>query len=231
MNDENDKDISIKTVLIGDSGVGKTSIITQFTKNEFDPEIAASISSQYNSKIINIKEIEKEIKFDIWDTAGQEIYRSLAKIFYKDSKIIIFVYDITNQKSFDGIKQYWYKQVSSITNNKPILALVGNKSDLYNCQEVNDEEAIKYAESIGAIFQKISAKSNNGIDKLFKNVGRKFVDPNFDYKKEEDKERELYNFRKENKKKEEMFSDDNDTIDSVKLYKNLSKKKEKRGCC
>ena len=177
MNDENDKDLlTIKTVLIGDSGVGKTSIINQFTKNEFDSEIEASISSQYNSKIINIKEIEKEIKFDIWDTAGQEIYRSLAKIFYKDSKIIILVYDITNKKSFDGIKQYWYKQVSSISNNThPILALVGNKSDLYNNQDVNDEEALKYAESIGAIFQKISAKSNNGIDTLFKNVGRKFL--------------------------------------------------------
>ena len=130
MKDDDDKSLSIKTVLVGETGVGKTSIIKQFTNNVFDEDCAPSISSQYNSKKILIKGIEKELKFDLWDTAGQEIYRSLAKIFYKDAKIIIFVYDITSNKTFEGIKKYWYKQITSSCNKEPILVLIGNKNDL-----------------------------------------------------------------------------------------------------
>ena len=237
MDNENNKDLlEIKTVLLGEAGVGKTSIIKQYTKNEFNSEIESSISGQYNSKQIFIKEIDKKIKFDLWDTAGQEIYRSLAKIFYQDAKIIIFVYDITNKKSFEGIKKYWHKQVLSSSNTNPILALVGNKSDLYDDQEVKEEDAITYAESIGAIFQTTSAKSNTGIDMLFKNVGRKYVDPDFDYKAEEDNDKELYNIKKEKKnkiKKEQMFNnDENDTsITSTKLYNDINTNKNKKRCC
>ena len=230
---ENDKSFSLKAVLVGETGVGKTSIIKQFTNGVFNEECIPSISSQYSSKKILIKGIEKEIKFDLWDTAGQEIYRSLAKIFYKDAKIIIFVYDITSKKSFEGIKKYWYKQITSNCNQEPILVLIGNKNDLYDYQEVKDEEAIKYADSIGAIFQITSAKSNTGIDKLFNNIGRKFFDHNFDYKIEEENEKQLYNIKKENKNKikEEVHFDDNTSIDSVKLFNDFNKKKEKKRCC
>ena len=237
MKDDDDNEcLSIKTVLVGETGVGKTSIIKQFTNGVFNEECIPSISSQYSSKKILIKGIEKEIKFDLWDTAGQEIYRSLAKIFYKDAKIIIFVYDITSKKSFEGIKKYWYKQITSNCNQEPILVLIGNKNDLYDYQEVKDEEAIKYADSIGAIFQITSAKSNTGIDKLFNNIGRKLFDPNFDYKKEEENEKQLYNIKKENKNKikeevEELHFDDNTSIDSVKLFNDFNKKKEKKRCC
>ena len=103
----------------------------------------------------------------------------------------------------------------------------------YNFQEVKDEEAIKYADSIGAIFQTISAKSNTGIDKLFNNIGRKFFDPNFDYKKQEENEKQIYNIKKENKNKikKEAHLDDNTSIDSVKLYNEFNKKREKKRCC
>ena len=92
---------SIKVVLVGESGVGKTSIIQQFTSGQFDPHRETSLSAQFVSKTVKIKELDKEIKFDIWDTVGQEKYRSLAKIFYKDAKAIIFVYDITTEYSFN----------------------------------------------------------------------------------------------------------------------------------
>lgn len=234
MKKENADNLSIKTVLVGETGVGKTSIIKQFAKNEFDPECTSSICCHYNSKTIYIKQIEKEIKFDLWDTAGQEIYRSLARIFYKDAKIIIFVYDITNKKSFEGIQKYWYKQILANSDKDTILGLVGNKSDLYNFQVIDDEEAIKYAESIGAIFQTTSAKTNIGINTLFKNIARKLIDPNFDYKKEEENEKQLYNIKKENKskKEEELFDEnENTSISSVKLYKESIKKQQQRKCC
>ena len=224
----------LKTVLVGDAGVGKTSLIKQFTNNKFDESISSSINSQYRSKIIEIKQLGKYIKFDIWDTAGQEIYRSLAKLFYKDAKVIILVYDMTRKGSFEDLKQYWYNQIFSNSDKDVILALVGNKNDLYDYQQVDDDEAIKFSDSIGAIFQVTSAKSNYGIDKLFQNVGRKFFNPKFDYKNEEEREKELNNINKQNKmqekeKEKEDFLENTSTT-SVKLYnKNASKKSKK--CC
>ena len=97
---------SVKVVLLGESGVGKTSIIAQFTTGNFDPDVVTSLSAQYVSKTVEYDNLQKAIKFDLWDTAGQEKYRALAKIFYKDAKVIILVYDITNTRSFDELKSY-----------------------------------------------------------------------------------------------------------------------------
>ena len=85
---------TVKVVLLGESGVGKTCIIAQFTSGQFDPDTVTSLSAQFISKTVEFEEGQKAIKFDIWDTAGQEKYRALAKIFYKDAKAIILVYDI-----------------------------------------------------------------------------------------------------------------------------------------
>ena len=236
MEDENDNNLlSVKIALVGESGVGKTSIIKQFAHNQFEEDCISSISSQYSTKKIIIPEIEKEIKLDLWDTAGQEIYRSLAKIFYKDAKIIIFVYDITNKKSFEGIKKYWYPHIKTNSYKDIILALVGNKNDLYNNQQVEDEEVSKYAESIDALFFKTSAKSNSGIDLLFQILGRKFLDPSFDYRKIEENQKKLYDEKKQKKmekrKKEEDDVEYDYSLGSIKLYKNNHKKKFKRKCC
>ena len=193
--------VDAKVVLVGESGVGKTSIIKQFTAHSFDPDCQASISSQFSSKVVNINDTKKAIRFDLWDTAGQEKYRSLAKIFYKDARIIIFVYEITNKKSFEGLQNYWYQQVNSSCLPNVIFALVGNKNDLYNIAEVNEDEAMKWADSIGAIFQTTSALSNTGIDVLFQLVGKKFLNPNFDYKSEEDLKKQQYEKKKEDQMK------------------------------
>ena len=102
---------SVKVVLLGESGVGKTSIISQFTSGKFNPRCPNSIGAQLNIKTIEFPEYQKLIKFNIWDTVGQEKYRSLAKIFYRDAKIIIFVYDITMEFSFNALKDFWYKEI------------------------------------------------------------------------------------------------------------------------
>ena len=171
---------AVKTVLVGESGVGKTSIISRFITDSFDPEVLSSSSAQFISKTIKLE--ETTIKFDIWDTAGQEKFRSLAKIFYKDAKIIIYVYDITDKNSFEEIKNYWYKEtLDNITNKDVILALIGNKTDLYENEQVSDEEGKKFAKQINAIFKTTSALSNIGINWLFENLGKKVLDPNYDY--------------------------------------------------
>ena len=223
----------VKVVLIGESGVGKTSIIKQFTNHTFEQNCAPSLSSQFTSKVINISDIKKDIRFDLWDTAGQEKYRSLAKIFYKDARIIIFVYEITNRKSFDSLQQYWYQQVNLNSIGNAIFALVGNKNDLYNRAEVKNKEAEEWANSIDAIFQTTSALSNTGINELFDILGKKYFNPKFNYKSEESQKKELYE-KKKNRKKEENIEEENNNVAEVKKMKldnkNHNKKKNKK-CC
>ena len=104
-----DEPIKIKVVLIGESGVGKTSIISRYISNVFNPFQIASIGASFISKTVEIN--NRTIKYELWDTAGQEQYRSVAKIFYQNASVVILVYDITKQSSFDAIKNYWIKEI------------------------------------------------------------------------------------------------------------------------
>jgi len=101
-----------KVVLLGESGVGKTCIIARFINNTFEENLISTTGASYAGKTMTFDEFGgKSIKFEIWDTAGQEKYRSLTKIFYKDAGAAILVYDITRQDSFDEIKKYWLQQI------------------------------------------------------------------------------------------------------------------------
>ena len=189
----------VKVVLLGESGVGKTSIIAQFTSGKFDPDCVTSLSAQFISKTIEFENLQKAIKFDIWDTAGQEKYRALAKIFYKDAKVIILVYDITDQKSFEELKNYWYEMVSSNADKDAMIAIVANKNDLYDNAQVSQDEGLTYAKSIGAIFQSTSAKSDSGINTLFDNIGQKYFNPDFDWTAADTKDQQEYEKKKNRK--------------------------------
>ena len=100
-----------KVILVGESGVGKTCIIVRFVSEEYKETTISTTGASYASKIMEFKEYKKDLQFQIWDTAGQEKYRGLTKLFYKDAKIVILVYDMTNRRSFDEIKNYWYNQI------------------------------------------------------------------------------------------------------------------------
>ena len=111
--DEDDEGAqTCKVVLLGESGVGKTCIIARFINNTFEENLISTTGASYAGKTMTFDEFGgKSIKFEIWDTAGQEKYRSLTKIFYKDAGAAILVYDITRQDSFDEIKKYWLQQI------------------------------------------------------------------------------------------------------------------------
>ena len=101
-----------KVVLLGESGVGKTSIISRFINDTFDEGLVTTTGASYVGQDMVFKDYNNQvIKFEIWDTAGQEKYRSLTQIFYKDAAIAILVYDITNEDSFEEIQNYWYEQI------------------------------------------------------------------------------------------------------------------------
>jgi len=219
---------SIKVVLVGESGVGKTSIISQFTSKKFDPHRETSLSAQFISKTVNFQDLGKEIKFDIWDTVGQEKYRSLAKIFYKDAKVIVFVYDITTEYSFNELKNYWYEETRSNTDGSPILAVVGNKIDLYKEQKVSNNDGKEFAEKIGAIFQTTSAQSDSGISTLFDNIGKTYLIPNFDYRATDKTAQE--NFMKK-KQEENTKKDMQKRVKGVQLENKKVDETKKKKCC
>lgn len=223
---------TVKVVLIGESGVGKTSIISRFINDTFDHNVVTSLGASYISKTLTFPEQNKSIKFDIWDTAGQEKYRSLAKVFYKDAMIIVFVYDITSISSFNEIKNFWYKQITENILCPPIYALAANKSDLYESEKVEEKEARDFADHIGAIYKATSALSNNGIDTLFNYLGKKYLNKNYNYKEDDaGATGDDYN--------EDLGAGNNSNSSPSPAYKpeggqKLDKKKvkeKKKGCC
>ena len=112
-----------KVILVGEAGVGKTCIIVRFINNEYYEGAPSTTGANYASKVLEFKEYNKSLQYEIWDTAGEERYRGLAKIFYKDAAIAILVYDITNRKSFEEIKNYWHEQIKE-SSSKNISKII-----------------------------------------------------------------------------------------------------------
>ena len=179
MNDEEDDmdDIEneveiLKIVFVGETGVGKTSIFSQFIDDVFHESFQASTGATYHTKSFLFDD-GKELKLDIWDTAGQEKYRALTQMFYKDANAAILVYDITNQDSFEELQNYWVNQIKESSSSNIIIVIVANKSDLIGEEEVNEEDARKFAEEVDAIFCCTSAKNKVGIDDIFVEIVKK----------------------------------------------------------
>ena len=161
---KNEDEIPCKVILVGDSGVGKTSIIGIYL-NRYSAEQRSTIGASYSNKLEEIDNYK--INFDIWDTAGQERFRSVNTIFYKEAYICIMVYDITKEESFQSIKEYWYNTVTENSLNKIIFGIAGNKIDLFAESEVEKKEVEKYATKINALFSETSAKQDPKGFKIF----------------------------------------------------------------
>ena len=178
--EEEEEYIPCKIVLLGEAGVGKTSIITRYISNSFSQVVMTSTGSSFVSKRIELNG-NKKIKLQIWDTAGQEKYRALAKIFYQSSAVAILVYDVTLKKSFESIKEFWAGEIKNNSPDDIILALAANKSDDYVNQEITTDEGKDLAKKLNAIFVKTSAKLGDGIEDLFRMVAEKFIDPEINF--------------------------------------------------
>ena len=163
MKDENNEDpIDIKLILLGETAVGKTTIINRYVQDSFSDSLMSSTSMAYVQKKITLN--RQKISLNIWDTVGQEKFRSLSKLFFKDTKIVILVYSIVDKKSFDNLS-YWLNSVKETIGNDFILGVVGNKCDLFLEQKVDEELGAEFAKNNGGIFEQISAKENRtGLD-------------------------------------------------------------------
>jgi small GTP-binding protein len=197
-----------KVVLLGDSGVGKTCIISRYISGTFDENSATTNGASYCSKNVNYEKLGKNLLLDIWDTAGQEKYKALTKFFYKDAAVCILVYDITRKETFDNLKNFWYTQLKENSGSNVVLGVAGNKCDLYESEDVKESEARQFAEEIGAIFELTSAQNNTGINELFFEVGNKYLDPNFKPSKDEDNPDNKDDKKKIVLKKDDVKKDD-----------------------
>ena len=166
-------EIGIKVTLIGESSVGKTSIINRYTRDDFAQDLESTLGANYSQK--KIVRHGKKIRLDLWDTAGQEKYRAIGRHFYKESYIVCLVYDITSKSSFDNIKKIWYPELKEYGEKLKILALVGNKIDKYLEEEVKEDEAQKFADEIQAIHKRTSAMEGTNIEELFNILADKYL--------------------------------------------------------
>ena len=173
MTDESDV---TKVVIVGESGVGKTCIIERFCENKFTQATVSTIGAANASAKVTVGDTTLDL--DIWDTAGQELYRSLNKIFYKNAKIAILVYDITKKTSFEEMKNYWFEQIKKVNGDDAVIGIAGNKCDLYDKEEVSEDEAKEFANQNDCVFQLTSAFSGSGVKELFQLLGEKLIQKN-----------------------------------------------------
>ena len=153
-----------KLIFLGDQNVGKSCILNRFMNDVFIEEYQATIGLDFQSKNVQID--NQDIHLLLYDTAGQEKYRSLIPMYTRDANIILLVYDISSKESFEDLPD-WLKDLNNINKNDVIFALVGNKNDLADNRQVTFEEGEKYAKENDFIFQEVSAKTGDGFSELF----------------------------------------------------------------
>ncbi|RYQ83973.1 hypothetical protein Ahy_B10g102856 isoform D [Arachis hypogaea] len=157
-------DCSIEIVLLGDMGAGKTSLVLRFVKVQFSEYQESTIGAAFFTQVLSLN--EATVKFDIWDTTGQERYHSLAPMYYRGADAAIVVYDITSMESFARAKK-WVQQVQRHANPSLIMFLVANKADLGAERKVANEDGEEYAKENGLSFLETSAKTAQNVNKLF----------------------------------------------------------------
>ncbi|KAF0972456.1 hypothetical protein FDP41_009359 [Naegleria fowleri] len=159
-----DCDVLYKVVVIGDSGVGKSNLITRFTQNKFTKDTKPTIGVEFGAKSIEYDGVT--IKGQIWDTAGQERFRAISAAYYRGANGALIVYDITNQESFDNLEK-WFKEIENQGENGCINILIGNKCDLNHLRQVETATGRAFAEKHNVPFMETSALDSTNVDEAF----------------------------------------------------------------
>jgi small GTP-binding protein len=169
-------DYSLKVVAVGDSGAGKTSVLLRYVRDSFDEESQSTLGVETLSKIIQTE--RHRIKLQLWDTAGQELFRSVTRGYYRGSAVALLVFDLTRSDSFDHIGR-WLQDVRDVAQSDVVTILMGNKSDLADERQVSAEEAELYANENSMRYFETSAKTGANITEAVE-AGAYMIDTNMD---------------------------------------------------
>ena len=155
----------LKFIIIGDAAVGKSNLLVRYTSGQFKEEYQLTIGVEFGSNNVIIG--DNTYRIQIWDTAGQENFRSITRSYYKNTACAIIVYEISNKKSFENISS-WIEECKNTAPKSILMVLVGNKCDLEDNREVTEEEGREFAEKNGMLFFETSAKTGKNVEELFK---------------------------------------------------------------
>jgi len=164
------KQFQFKLVLLGESAVGKSSLVLRFVKDQFDDYRESTIGAAFLTQTITLD--DTAVKFEIWDTAGQERYKSLAPMYYRNANCAVVVYDITQTSSLEKA-QNWIKELQRQADPSIVIALCGNKADLSARRQVTQEDAKKYALEEGLMWSETSAKTGDGVTEIFTAIAKR----------------------------------------------------------
>jgi len=164
---DDEYDYLFKVVLIGDSGVGKSNLLSRFTRNEFCLESKSTIGVEFATRTVQVE--GKTIKAQIWDTAGQERYRAITSAYYRGAVGALLVYDITKPTTFENVGR-WLKELRDHADSNIVIMLVGNKSDLKHLRGVSTEDAQSFAEKEGLSFLETSALEATNVERAFQTI-------------------------------------------------------------
>ena len=194
-----DFEVMIKLMIIGDSSVGKTNFIFQFTEGRFSTFHVATVGFDYKSRIIKLPSNKKKVKLQIWDTAGQERYMALNKNLFQKVQGIILMYDLTNRDSFENLNS-WLNLVTQNVSNK-IIMLVGNKLDLAEEKRiVTETEGMMLAQENKILFSEASGSSGENVDKVFTDISEKIYSSIMEEKNDKNDNIVISNDKKKGKK-------------------------------
>ena len=196
-------DLKFKIIVIGESRVGKTSLIKRYTKDQFGGVYLTTVGIDFQDKTIEIE--DKKVKLQVWDTAGQERFRNVAKNYFQSSNGFLLVFDITDKESFQKLNDFWMDQLNMHAPKKAKSVLVGNKSDLAGQRQVSIEDAEEFAKNNNLKYYEVSAKEGTKVVELFFYLANEIYQSH------------TYEEINENK--------------TITLKKEKSKKKDKKKCC
>ncbi|XP_070546754.1 uncharacterized protein [Ptychodera flava] len=166
------RSIEAKVVVLGSQGVGKTSVVLRYVSNHFSQQVTPTIGASFFTIKMNID--EHRVKLQLWDTAGQERFRSMAPMYYRKANAALLVYDITAPDTFTAIKS-WVEELQRNVDDKIVICVLANKSDLVEHRKVTTEEGRSYANNIGALFFETSALTNQGLQDAFIHVCKNLI--------------------------------------------------------
>jgi len=159
-----------KYIIIGDTGVGKSCLLLRYTDNRFHQQHDLTIGVEFGSRMINID--NKDIKLQIWDTAGQESFRSITRSYYRGAAGALLVYDITRRETFNHLTS-WLDDARQHSSSEMTIMLIGNKSDLESKREVSIQDGELFAKENGLIFLETSAKTSDNVERAFRDTAEK----------------------------------------------------------